>query len=495
MSRGLNRAFIRAYDKQTVAKRHPPAPPPTTAELARIDAAVSSLPSPHFHEDTRSDSPPVLAGAPPTKHQAHAHPARSSPLRSPADVELARDAATERIGNATDPPEAALLWHEIILPQVQLSAEANQTAEAPQRPGHEQETYTKPQELGAARAMRSGQGRSTSSSQETNTHRGGNHGETSGRSVPPTTAHANHPVASLDLEPPVAPALSPQSYIAAAEQLARRQGKIVRVDHGRRNSPPVADAPPQVPPTTHNGTNNEDAKAHVLAIEDGLRQLKSRIFNPAWEVDQFQWPEACDRLLRRHYKTMELVGRNLQRASQQGLHVLAVTAPRSRQGATTVSACLAMLAGVHGLHVALVDADLERPSLVEHLNLELDMDWRDALQRELPLEEVAVRSIDDQVTLIPLLRAVETTELEGLHSRLTHMVRQLSEGFDLVVVDVGNLEASRSVVPVWGKQALIDAVATVVDCRHKTEVKLEHCFRRLRNYGIQSLGMVENFAA
>ncbi len=227
--------------------------------------------------------------------------------------------------------------------------------------------------------------------------------------------------------------------------------------------------------------------------EQVLRQSRMKIFNPLWEVDRLQWPQVCSELSRAMDEDSSIVVENLMRACQEGLQVLAVTSPQSGEGTSTVACCLAMLAGKHGLNIALVDSNIENPSLSYQTNLELDVDWHEAVAKRLPLEEIAVHSVDDQVTLVPLLERLNAPELN--EHNVARMLQELSQSFDLVIVDLGNMSSPRSMVRKLGELGVIHAVVAVVDRRLSSPDRIESCLRQIRQTGIASIGLVENFAA
>ncbi len=233
----------------------------------------------------------------------------------------------------------------------------------------------------------------------------------------------------------------------------------------------------------------------VHAVEAELRRAKLRIFNPVWEVDSFQWPDICLELLEQRAESMQLVAQNLIEAVHEGLQVLAVTSPHGGEGRTTVACCLAKLAGSRGLNVAIVDGDIENPTLSYQTNLDVEQDWKTAILNQLPIEEVAVHSIDDQVTLVPLIDPIEQAELATDDNRIEFMLHELSESFDLVIVDMGHMNSPRSLVASLGARGVISAVVAVVDRRNSDPQQLAHCLRRIRQTGIASIGVVENFAA
>ena len=233
----------------------------------------------------------------------------------------------------------------------------------------------------------------------------------------------------------------------------------------------------------------------VQAAERELRGSKLRIFNPVWEVDSFQWPDICLELLEQRSEVLETVAKNLNEAVQEGLQVLAITSPQGGEGRTTVACCLAKLVGSRGLNVAIVDGDIDNPTLSYQTNLDIQQDWKSAILNQLPLEEVAVHSIDDQVTLVPLIGAIDASELSVDDNRIEFMLHELSESFDLVIVDMGHMNSPRSLVGSLCARGVISAVVAVVDHRTADAQEIGHCLRRIRQAGVASIGVVENFAA
>ena len=247
-------------------------------------------------------------------------------------------------------------------------------------------------------------------------------------------------------------------------------------------------------PAGGNGRSRSFA-GEMRQVEEKLRRARVRIFNPVWEVDSLQWPPVCTELLERMNGSMKQIADQLMAACQEGLQILAVTSPQRGEGSTTVACCLALLAGNHGLNVAIVDGDIEKPSLSYQTNLEVDQDWRSAIMHQLPLEEIAVHSIDDQITLVPLLNPIGQHEISADDDRIGQMMQELSESFDLVIIDAGQMDSPRSLVGSLGEQGLISAAVAVVDHRNSTPERIEACLRRIRQSGIASIGLVENFAA
>jgi Mrp family chromosome partitioning ATPase len=145
------------------------------------------------------------------------------------------------------------------------------------------------------------------------------------------------------------------------------------------------------------------------------------------------------------------------------------------------------------LNVALVDGNTENPSLCYQTNLDLEVDWHEAVAKQLPLEEIAVHSVDDQVTLVPLLERLNAPELN--ERNMAAMLQELSQSFDMVIVDLGTMSSPRNMVNTLGELGVIHAVVAVLDKRNSSSDRTESCLRQIRQTGIASIGLVENFAA
>ncbi len=275
----------------------------------------------------------------------------------------------------------------------------------------------------------------------------------------------------------------------------QREAELGKSFSSASNSATATATQPVAEPSFVHSRRMQPVVEQTREVEEKLRRARVRIFNPVWEVDSLQWPPVCLQLLERMDSSLQHVADNLMNACQEGLQILAVTSPQRGEGTTTVACCLALLAGSHGLNVAIVDGDIEKPTLSYQTNLDVEQDWRSAILHQLPLEEIAVHSIDDQVTLVPLLNPISHHELSADDDRIKLMMQELSESFDLVILDAGRMDSARSLVTALGERGIISAAVAVVDHRSSTPDRIESCLRRIRQSGISSIGLVENFAA
>ena len=236
-------------------------------------------------------------------------------------------------------------------------------------------------------------------------------------------------------------------------------------------------------------------RAHKLnEAEDKLRRNTHKIFNPVWEVDNLQWPVVVDKLMQQRAQSMSHVAEHMKTACQDGLSVLGVTSASQGEGRTTVACCLARLAAAHGLNVALVDIDLDHPTLCVQTNMEVEHDWRDCLSEDVSLEEVAVHSIDDQLTVLPLKPRGGRPGLLASDSRIADILADLAESFELVIVDCSKTSSSGNVITGLAHTKIFDAAIVVVDRRDSEADRVEDAVRMIQQTGIESIGIVDNFS-
>ncbi len=124
--------------------------------------------------------------------------------------------------------------------------------------------------------------------------------------------------------------------------------------------------------------------------------------------------------------------KHLRMANQDGLKVIAVTSGERGVGRSTVAMHLARSAAAAGLKVALIDADGFYPSLIDQLKIDLDHGWQECLFENIPLEEVAIKSIEDNVTLFPLTAVIPTQQLHVNLHRMAKIVKRISLAYDMV---------------------------------------------------------------
>ncbi|TWT98879.1 AAA family ATPase [Neorhodopirellula pilleata] len=205
-------------------------------------------------------------------------------------------------------------------------------------------------------------------------------------------------------------------------------------------------------------------------------------FQATWQVDEFVVPSVVDELFLGGSIAEQLASR-LAAARQDGLRTIAVTSAKSGEGRSTVAMGMALSVAFSGLKVAIVDADPEGVRLATDLHLDLDHSWLDCVRHQLPLEEAAVHSDADSLTLIPMLGRDNEPTMDYTDLRL--LLRKLKTCFDLVVVDCG--------VSAFAEVGLCDTALIVRDVHRTKAHEVETLARSLRRSGVQGVGVIENY--
>jgi Mrp family chromosome partitioning ATPase len=218
-------------------------------------------------------------------------------------------------------------------------------------------------------------------------------------------------------------------------------------------------------------------------------------FQPQWEVDQFQWPDVLQRL---HERAGDAIGEaceTIQSGCAAGQKVLAVTSIEEATGSTTLLLTLGKELAQRGMRVAIVDADFDRPTLAERTGLRIQHGWEATLAGSLPLEEVSVTSLQDGVTLVPLVaRQGVSSTMASLHA--AKHLRRLCEHFDAVLIDAGvGSENIAALATATADDALDIAVVLTVDQRRCAPGVTDEVVGRLRHCGINSIQLGETFVS
>lgn len=238
--------------------------------------------------------------------------------------------------------------------------------------------------------------------------------------------------------------------------------------------------------------SNIDRKATTKATNEVPLPVA---FRPSWEVDQFFWPEVLMQLEKSSTSAFEQIGHHLRMANQDGLRVMAISSGERGVGRSTVAMHLARCAAAAGLQVGLMDADTYYPSLIDQLRLDLDHGWQDCLFENVPLEEVAVRSIDDNITVYPLTSVIPAQQLHANLSRIARIVKRISSVHDIVFLDSNRLNLEQRDLVGVSQECVVDAAVIVIDSELSIKEKVDTANSILHGMGIASVGMVENFHA
>ncbi|TVS11575.1 MAG: hypothetical protein EA424_23635 [Planctomycetaceae bacterium] len=215
-------------------------------------------------------------------------------------------------------------------------------------------------------------------------------------------------------------------------------------------------------------------------------------FSPDWELDRFVWPDLCLHLLATEHRYFQLVGEQLKAATDQSHHVVMVSGCRRGEGRTTLALCLARSAAAAGVDVAVVDADWQNPQLGTRLGLEPPCGWTEVLAGKATLNEAAVTSVEDRLTLFPL-NGPGSVPLASKQRRPSQVMRAISARFPLVIIDAGPWDDQDPLTVADDQDCLVDAAIVVRDLRRTEQEEAVRTARRLQANGITAVGIAENF--
>ncbi|MEM8667586.1 MAG: division plane positioning ATPase MipZ [Planctomycetota bacterium] len=248
----------------------------------------------------------------------------------------------------------------------------------------------------------------------------------------------------------------------------------------------LSSAAEQTRASTYAGVEQRVDSAQAQPPKSHTRANPLLPFQPVWEVDVFDIPRVVADLFF-DGELFQQIAERMGEAVNTGLNSVLVTSAQPGEGRSSIAIGIAMAAAAAGIRVALVDADTEKPTLAEDLRLDLQYGWVDTIRGGLPISEVAVHAVEDGVTLIPLMQPNGPTA--GTAEEVAQLLKALRNRFELVVVD-GPAEMSQAVL------AFADSVDTAIVVRDtaRTDARMinEYSYR-LREAGIQGVGIVENF--
>jgi Mrp family chromosome partitioning ATPase len=250
----------------------------------------------------------------------------------------------------------------------------------------------------------------------------------------------------------------------------------------------------KMPAVGHFRTTRTDRPV-IAETETAKAKFAAVPFQTAWEVDSLDWPEIQAKLMQEQERAFSKVAAHFCDACHQGLQVLLVTSPTAKEGRSTVASCIARSVAQRGIRVALLDGDIETPSLADSLNLDIAQGWNDAIVEGLPLEEVAIHSIADQLTVLPLTANESSPKLAHIDRYIGAVLERLRESFDLIVIDATFINSLDNRMIGTESNETIDAMILVTDGRIAESQRMETAIRRIKNLGISSVGIVENFTS
>lgn len=233
----------------------------------------------------------------------------------------------------------------------------------------------------------------------------------------------------------------------------------------------------------------------VIVDEESSKAPKA--FFPLLQVDRFAWPDFCQNMHPIIKTQLTHLGNELIAKSASGRKVIAVVGSSPKSGSTSILLGLATSLEAAGHRVALVDANLNSPTLADSLGLQPEQGWETVVSGKFPVQESLIDSLEDRIALLPLCLnksqkltfAVRPSDNE----RMNEAMRQMKDHYDLVLVDLGSPAAS-DIAAFSNMSEWIDSAVVVHNLRDSSRKQLIQMKNLMRDYNVSVAGIAENFA-
>ena len=132
---------------------------------------------------------------------------------------------------------------------------------------------------------------------------------------------------------------------------------------------------------------------------------------PAFEVDQFAWPQICKTLSKKIGDQLDAIANSLARTPGGGSQIVGFAGVEHGVGCTTIALTVAhhlcqRKSVASDAAVLLIDADLEHSELATCLGLAPQACWNDTAHGSVPLEDTLIESLSDRMVVMPISAGV-----------------------------------------------------------------------------------------
>jgi Mrp family chromosome partitioning ATPase len=264
----------------------------------------------------------------------------------------------------------------------------------------------------------------------------------------------------------------------------RQQGDVLVAAPGYAASNPAASPPRAMnqAPATRTATPMNRQIQSVAVATEGPPAVEDQ-FRPAFQVDHLAWAGGCTRLSLAAGLQLDRLADALVAAAERDLKVIGLINCRRNEGCTTMLLCAARRLAERGHRVVAVDADFDSPALAQRLGLLPEAGWEEVLSGRLPLEEVAIESLQDRLTIVPLIDGLSAT------GDPSFTFAALRRHHDLVLVDLGCFDESAADIAAGA----LDGLVIVHDVRSTSPAELARLRDHLADRHIVEIGVAENF--
>lgn len=168
--------------------------------------------------------------------------------------------------------------------------------------------------------------------------------------------------------------------------------------------------------------------------------------------------------------------------------ILLVTSVTPGDGKSTISVNLSMTLAMHQKSVLLIDADLRRPKVHEHLGIDDDVGLTDVLLGNIAIQEASFAVPDSSLEALASGGIPPNPAQLITSEAMADVIGQASEAYDWVIIDS---PPSLSVADAALLAPLVDGVIVVVSTK-TSRAEFAHCVQGLETSGARIIGTVLN---
>ena len=207
----------------------------------------------------------------------------------------------------------------------------------------------------------------------------------------------------------------------------------------------------------------------------------------ALEVDRFAWPPLCKALEENANTIAAPIVESILNSSAAGKRIILIASGIRQSGRTTMAIWLAATCARTNQRIALIDADVENPSIAQLLGVQPVAGWELFSARDQSIDEYLIDSIADRYTILPCTDNQSPSDWP--HSwDLASILEGLRDHYDAVLVDMPPLSRKE-----LGGQ-MLDDCAPFVDAAlwlDTSPTDTRWALKQFQTAGVQMLGLVQ----
>lgn len=210
------------------------------------------------------------------------------------------------------------------------------------------------------------------------------------------------------------------------------------------------------------------------------------------QIASWNWPDICEEILRVARPGFEAIADSfLSDLEARGLQSIAFAGAEPDSGTTSAMLTIAHVLAARRLPVLLIDADFERPGLLEAFSMSKRLGLWEAVMSATSIDVALQPLVGTSLTLLPLIQPVPDHDV-GLAQIviLESLIANLRNRFSLLLIDMGPSLPSRTLA--LGRAGILDALIEVCRADSAAEFHSENG-SLCESAAVEFLGRIETF--